>query len=253
MPVTTMGRFFGKRVLVTGAAAGIGRAVALAFADEGAELVLADRNADGLAELASRIGPQAQVVVYDAMLPGDGDRLVSEATTRPLHVLVNVAGVYHRSHFTDTTDADWDRVMRINLTSPFEICRAAIPALLESGGNIVNTSSASAVKGIAYAAPYAITKSGIALLTKSLAAEYGHRGLRVNAVAPGRTFTDLGKPVPPVQGLRPEIAMHPSKMKGMIDGAPPEMIAGAYLWLASDAAAYVSGELHLVDGAYTCG
>ncbi|GAB1477848.1 hypothetical protein MASR2M74_03900 [Paracoccaceae bacterium] len=177
--------------------------------------------------------------------------MVAEAGA--IDVLVNVAGIYHRAHFTDTTDADWDRVIAINLTSPFEICRAAIPGLLERGGDIVNTSSNSAVKGIAYAVPYGISKAGIDLLTKSLAVEYAHLGLRVNAVAPGRTMTALGKSVPRLEGLRPEIAFHPGKLRGMEEGVPPEMIAGAYLWLASDAAGYVTGQIHAVDGANTIG
>ena len=246
-------RFSGKRALVTGAANGIGQAVAEALAVEGAAVVLADRDEDRLAQVAASLGGQAEVLPYDAALPGDGERLVSKACRDPLDILINVAGIYHRSHFTEILDADWDRIIRINLTSPFEICRAAIPALLASGGNIVNTSSNSAAKGIAYAAPYAISKAGIDLLTKSLAVEYAHLGLRVNAVAPGRTFTGLGKGVARLEGLREEIAHHPGKLRGLEEGAPPEMIAGAYLWLASDAAAYVTGVIHLVDGANTLG
>ncbi len=242
-------RFNGKRVLVTGAAAGIGRAVAMAFAAEGAQLIAADRDDAGLRDLARTT--DARTLAYDALAPGEGQAMV--ATAGPIDVLVNVAGIYSRAHFDRTPDADWDRVLRVNLTSVFEICRAALPALARPGGVIVNTASTAGLKGIAYAAPYAASKAGVIALTRSLAAEYGHLGLRVNAVAPGRVLTGIGKDLAPLQDAIPALGLHRAKLAGLEDGAPPEALSGVYLWLASEAAAYVSGAVQVVDGAYMCG
>lgn len=242
-------RFNAKRVLVTGAAAGIGRAVAMAFAAEGAELIAADRDDAGLRALARTSG--AKALVYDAAVPGEGAAMVAAAG--PIDVLVNVAGIYARGHFDQTADADWDRVMRVNLTSVFEICRAALPALARPGGVIINTASTAGLRGIAYAAPYAASKAGVIALTRSLATEYGHLGLRVNAVAPGRVVTGIGRDLAPLPDANPAISLHRAKLAGFEDGAPPEALAGVYLWLASEAAAYVSGAVQVVDGAYMCG
>lgn len=248
-------RFAGKRVLVTGAAAGIGRAVAGRFAAEGAALVLADHDEEGLVRasvaLAAR-GARVESHVYDAMERGGAEALVAAMGGR-IDCLVNIAGIYHRAHFRDLRDEDWDRVLRVNLTSVAELCRAALPGLVESRGAIVNTASTAGLRGIAYAAPYAVSKAGIIALTKSLAAEFGHEGVRVNAVAPGRVVTEIGKHLAPLENARPELSAFPSKLAGLVEGAPPELLAGAYLWLASEDAAYVSGTIHEVDGGYLVG
>ncbi len=247
-----MGRFAGKRVLVTGAAAGIGRAVALAFAGEGARLVLADINAEGLADCAAEIGG-AETLTYDASCPGDSARMAGEVVAGGLDVLVNVGGVYHRAHFTDIALDDWARILQINLTSVYEICRAALPALIETKGVIVNTASTAGIRGIAYAAPYSAAKGGLITLTRSLASEFAHRGVRVNAVAPGRVATGIAKGLAPVEGAKDGLSLHPVKLAGFEDGAPPEMLAGVYLWLASPEAGFVTGEVHVADGGAQAG
>lgn len=242
-------RFAGKRVVVTGAAAGIGRAVAVAFASEGAEVMAADRDRAGLEALAAQYGMTA--LPYDAMVAGEGAAMIAKAGT--FDILVNVAGIYARNHFTQVPDAEWDRVIRINLTSVFEICRAAIGQMRLKGGAIINTTSTSALGGLAYAGPYAASKAGVIALTKSLAAEYGSAGLRVNAVAPGRVLTGIGAHLPPLEGGDLSLTRHLPKLAGMEEGAAPEDIAGAYLWLASSDARFVSGEVHVVDGGHAAG
>ncbi len=243
----SMGRFEGKRVLVTGAAAGIGRAVATAFAAEGARLVLADINEGGLAEVAAGI-EGAEILTYDAGKPGDSARMGAEAAKDGLDVVANVAGIYRRAHFTETTPEDWALILQINLTSIAEICRVTLPALIESKGCLVNTASTAGIGGIAYAAPYASAKGGVITLTKSLASEFAHRGVRVNAVAPGRVATGIARGLPPVEGAKDGLSIHPVKLEGFEMGAPPELLAGAYLWMASPEAGFVTGEVQLVDG-----
>lgn len=248
-----MGQFDGKAVLVTGAASGIGRAVAQAFAAQGARLVVADRNMDGLAVVAKELG--AIPLSHDAMQPGNGTQLVADTVERlgGLDVLVNVAGAYHRAHVADLAMIDWERMLRINLTAVFEVCQAALPALTQSKGVIVNTASTAGVSGIAYATAYAASKGGVIALTKSLAAELAHLGIRVNAVAPGRVITAISAGLVPIADTRPELSAHLAKLEGMELGAAPADVAGTYLWLASTDAPYVSGQVIVVDGAWSVG
>ncbi|WP_323006686.1 SDR family oxidoreductase [Pseudorhodobacter sp.] len=248
-----MGRFDGKAVLVTGAASGIGRAVAQAFAAQGARLALADLNPDGLKAVARDLG--AVALSHDAMIPGNGAQMVTDAVDNlgGLDALINVAGAYHRAHFADLAASDWDRMLRINLTGVFELCQAALPALTRSKGAIVNTTSTAGIGGIAYAAAYAASKGGVIALTKSLAAELAHLGIRVNAVAPGRVKTAISAGLTPLQGARPELSVHRAKLAGMEEGAAPEDLTGAYLWLAGKDAAYVSGQVIVADGAWSVG
>ncbi|MCC6303721.1 MAG: SDR family oxidoreductase [Rhodobacteraceae bacterium] len=248
-----MGTLEGKTALVTGAASGIGRAVAARFATEGARLLVADRNAEGLALVASGLG--ARAFAYDAAIPGDAARMAAAAvaTAGRLDILVNVAGAYHRAHFALLATADWERILRVNLTAVAETCQAALPALLAARGVIVNTASTAAVAGIAYAAPYAAAKAGVVALTRTLAAEFAHEGLRVNAVAPGRVRTAIAAGLAPLADAREGLARHPAKLAGFAEGAEPEAVAGVYAWLAGPDASYVTGQLVLADGGWSAG
>jgi NAD(P)-dependent dehydrogenase (short-subunit alcohol dehydrogenase family) len=253
-----MRRFDGKVVLVTGAASGIGRAVALRLAGEGAVALLADRDRDGLAATADAIRAadgEARVHPYDAALPGDDARMVADAVRDggQLDAVLNIAGIYRRAHFASIAAAEWDLILRVNLTSVFEICRAALPYLVAARGCVVNTASTAGVRGIAYAAPYAAAKAGVIALTASLAAEVAHLGVRANVVAPGRVRTALSAGLVPLEGTRPGLAVHPAKLRGMEDGAEPTEVAGVYAFLASADAAYVSGTVTVADGAHGAG
>jgi len=251
-------RFAGKVVLVTGAASGIGRAVALRLAGEGALALIADRNADGLVATAADIGAdggEARAHPFEAGVPGDGARLVADAVRDAgrLDALLNVAGIYRRAHFAKVEAAEWDLILRVNLTAVFETCQAALPHLIAARGAVVNTASTAGVRGIAYAAPYASAKAGVIALTKSLAAEVAHLGVRANVVAPGRVRTAIAAGLPALEGTRPELAVHPSKLRGMETGADPADVAGVYAFLASSDAAYVSGTVTVADGAHGAG
>jgi NAD(P)-dependent dehydrogenase (short-subunit alcohol dehydrogenase family) len=251
-------RFEGRVALVTGAAAGIGRATALRLGQEGALLILADRNlagAQGVAEQIKAAGGNAQALGYDALVPGESEAMVDRAIAvhGRLNAVLNIAGVYHRSHFVDITGADWTRILTVNLTSVFQIVQRALPALIETRGNVVNTASVAGVEGIAYAAPYAAAKAGVINLTKSLAAEFAHTGVRFNVVCPGRVRTDIGVGLTVLENVRPELATHPARLLGREDGGTAEDMAGTYAYLASDDAIYVSGSVAVVDGAKMAG
>lgn len=251
-------RFGGKAVLVTGAASGIGRAVALALAAEGGMMLLADRNLEGAAATADAIaqrGGTAGAIAYDAMLEGSPATMVDAAVAvhGRLDALVNIAGVYQRAHFEDLAATDWNRVIRINLTSLFEIARQALPALIESRGNIVNTASIAALDGLAYAAPYAAAKAGVISLSKSLAAEFAHRGVRCNVICPGRVRTEIGAGLAPVENGRPELLSRPPRLLGLEAGASADDLAATYAFLASDDARFISGAVLVVDGAVRAG
>lgn len=248
-----MGSLEGKVALVTGAAAGIGRAVAERLAAEGAALLLADRDAVGLGAVAGRLA--ARAFVFDAAIPGDSARMVAAAVAGAgrLDILANVAGVYARAHFAALAWEEWQRILQINLTAVAEACQAALPALLAGRGAIVNTASTAAVAGIAYAAPYAAAKAGVVALTRTLAAEFAHEGLRVNAVAPGRVRTAIAAGLAPLAGARPGLALHPPKLAGFEGGAEPAAVAGLYAWLAGPDAAYVTGQVILADGGWSAG
>jgi meso-butanediol dehydrogenase/(S,S)-butanediol dehydrogenase/diacetyl reductase len=247
-------RFVGKVALVTGAASGIGRATALRVASEGARIVAADRDRAGLDALLAEL-PGARVLVYDA---ADGE--ASAAMTREaaaafgrLDGLVCNAGIYRRAHFADIAPADWHALLSVNLTSVFRIIQAALPALRESRGAVVATSSTSAEHGIAYAAPYSVAKAGITALMKSLAIEFASAGIRFNAVAPGRVKTAIGAGLKPLEGADERLATRANKLAGRMEGGEPEDIAGVIAFLLSDDSAYVTGALLTADGAQHLG
>lgn len=252
-------RFDDKVVLVTGAATGIGRAIALRLAAEGATLVLADRNLDGAKDVCSRatdqFGSRADAIAYDAADATSARRMVDAALALHgrLDCLINNAAIYRRDHFANQTGTEWSLVFAINLESVFHIVHQALPALIASRGNVVSTASTAGLDGIAYAAAYAASKAGIIAMTKSLATEYAPKGVRFNAVCPGRVRTEIGTGLVPIDGQDPAISVRPSKLLGKTETGEPEDIAGAFAYLASDDAAYVSGAVLVVDGAQTVG
>ncbi len=236
----TSQRLAGKAILVTGAASGIGRATALRMAAEGAVLVLADRDVGGVETVAAQIGNAATAIAFDAGDPASCRRLVDQAVARlgRLDVLANIAGVLVRGPFEDCTPEDWDRVIQVNLTSYFHTCQQALPHLVATRGNIVNMASSAAVRGVALAVAYSASKHGVVGLTKSLAAEFKTRHVRVNAICPGPIDT-------------PMIQAHKPPPGSAIAFGVPEDIAAAVVYLASDDARFVNGAILSVDGGQT--
>ena len=242
-------RFEGRSVLVTGAASGIGRATAIRLAEEGASLVLADLDRSGLEQTASDCAGPGSVHVQPTDVADEAavvtlvERSVEELGG--LDVLCNVAGILAFEDFRRTTLESFERIVAVNLTGTFLVCREALPHLLERGGNIVNVASTAALAGHPWTAPYSASKGGVLAMSLTLAVEFGKLGLRCNVVAPGSIET-------PIQGAfrLPEGAdakllhriMALDRMRG------PETVAGAIAFLASEDAAHVNGEVLKVDG-----
>ncbi|HEY5618012.1 MAG TPA: glucose 1-dehydrogenase [Vicinamibacterales bacterium] len=264
-------RFQNKAVLVTGAGDGIGRATALAFAREGANVVLADISAPrGEAALAAirETGVDARFVETDVSRPDQVVNLVEHTLGAfgRLDCAFNNAGISgERARTADRTLEEWDRVIAVNLTGTWLCMKHEIPIMLRQGGGaIVNTASVAGILGIRRFSAYSASKHAIVGLTKSAALEYGRFGLRINTVCPGLIDTDFirqatarDKPgVWPTRSLiasaRHRIAKKvlASKQPGKRMGLPGE-VAAAVLWLCSDAASFVNGHALVVDGGFS--
>ena len=250
-----LGRLHGKSAVVTGAAFGIGRATAEAFAREGARLIATDLQAEPLAALADELrqgGAEVETVVGDVSVEDDARRMIAAAADRfgRLDVLVANAGVIPLGDAMEMTAADWDNVMAIDGRGMFLTCKFAIEAMLPTGGgSIVCLSSISGLAGQKRQAAYGPAKFVATGLTKHLAVEWADRGIRVNAVAPGTIRTERVMQFPDEPGGSEDLAaieqMHPM---GRI-GEPAE-VASAIVFLASDDASFITGAVLPVDGGF---
>ncbi|MFJ8471330.1 SDR family NAD(P)-dependent oxidoreductase [Kitasatospora sp. NPDC094011] len=252
--VNPAGRLAGRSCVVTGAASGIGRAVAERFVREGASVVATDLDAEGLDRLAGRFPGAVGTVVGDVARDEDARRMVEAAVERHgrLDVLVANAGVIPLMDITEATAEDWDRVMAVDGRGMFLTCKYAIEAMTAQqrpGGSIVCLSSISGEAGQRGQAVYGPAKFVASGLTKHLAVEWADRGIRVNAVAPGTIGTER------VARLRdepggPEYLAAIEKMHPMGRLGDPAEVAAAVLFLASDEASFITGAVLPVDGGY---
>lgn len=191
------GRLHGRVSLITGAASGIGRAIATAHAEEGAKVILADRQENLVNEVATTLRARdlaTQAVHLDVTDPASVTASVAEATGHfgPPTILVNAAGVSGRGNAMDTGIEEWNRVMAVNITGVWLMCREALPGMVAAGeGSIVNIASVAAIVSPPNAVAYAVSKGGVAMLTKSIALDFARRGVRANAICPGTVPTPL--------------------------------------------------------------
>ena len=241
--------------LVTGAGSGIGRAMSVAFAKAGARVVAADINRAGAEETAAAIGDGAVAVPVDIADEASVEALVGRAIEDfgRIDVLCNNAGVIDTMALpADTSIAEWDRVLRVNLTGTFLVTHAVLPHMLgQGGGVIVNTASEAGIRGGAAGAAYTASKHGVVGLTRNVAWAYANDGIRCNAIVPGATVTGIAGQVESFneQGqdrLRPIIMLQERV-------ALPEQMADAALFLASDAASFINGAIVPVDGGWSAG
>lgn len=257
--MSSAARFVDKVAIITGAATGIGRATLARLASEGATLLAVDVNADALAESVDQArGAAGQAErVASAVASVTDEAAIRQAFAAfvqrqgKLDVLINVAGVLRAVHSVEETLEDFVRILQINLVGTFLCCREALPYLLESKGNIVNTASTSAYFGHPYMAAYAASKGGVAALTHTLGWEYIKRGVRVNAVAPGGIATPMtdamgagGFP----EGADMSLFAHLSRPDGIYGS--PENVASIIAMIASEDGAYMNAEVVRVDGGY---
>jgi NAD(P)-dependent dehydrogenase (short-subunit alcohol dehydrogenase family) len=246
--VPVAGVLAGRVCVVTGAAAGIGRAVARLFARAGATLVLADRDAERLAQVGQEVAA-AECVVADVTHADAPARILAPALARGgPDVVVNNAGITTVRPLLDTTDEDWDAAIAVCVTSAFRLSREAVRAMVARGrgGAIVNMASVNGMMGQPCVSAYAAAKGGVHALTRQLAVECGRHGIRVNALSPGLIVTDANAPNLWPEDLRLTIEAYPIGRVGK-----PEDVAHAALFLASDAAAFITGHDLVVDGGLT--
>lgn len=245
-----MARLEGKTAFVTAAAAGIGRASILAFAAEGARVIAADIDQDGLARLEAD-ADGIETLVLDVT---DQAAIQSAAAAYPAtDVLMNVAGWVANGSILECTRDDWDRSLAINVTSMYETCRAFLPAMLDRGaGSIVNISSVvSSEKGAPNRFAYGASKAGVIGLTKSIAADFVGRGIRCNAICPGTVDSpslhdrlaatgDFDKAMTAFKARQP---------MGRL--GTPEEVASLAVYLASDESGFTTGSVNMIDGGWS--
>lgn len=238
--------FGGRVALVTGAAGGIGSAIASAFAEQGGRVVLLDAD-PRVHDTADSLGQVA--VCGDIRESAVLDRAVGAARELPggFDTLVNAAGVQVRTAASDIDDAAWQRLLDINLTAAFRLCRAAAKDLAANSGSIVNISSLSADRAVAGIVPYGATKAALSQLTRGLAVELGPTGVRVNAVAPGYIDTPMTAEVLGQDDFRTRV-LGRIPLGRLADGAD---VADVVIFLVSRAARYVTGAVLPVDGGYS--
>jgi 2-dehydro-3-deoxy-L-fuconate 4-dehydrogenase len=246
------GRLAGKTAFLTAAAQGIGRATALAFAAEGAQVIATDVNEQKLAEIA---GPAIRTRKLDALHAAD--IAMAAADAGPVDVLFNCAGFVHQGTILDATEQEWDVAFDLNARAMFRTIRAFLPGMLERGGGaIVNIASvASSIKGVPNRCIYGASKAAVIGLTKAVAADFIARGIRCNAICPGTIETpSLGERIAAnaaqagsVDAARDAfVARQPMGRLGRA-----EEIAALAVYLASDEAAFMTGQAVVIDGGFT--
>ena len=244
------GRLAGKIALVTAAGQGIGRATAVAFADEGATVLATDVNQTALKTLSDE-RPDIRVRRLDVRESQDVDKVAAEL--EGLEVLFNCAGFVHQGSILDCAEQDWDFSFDLNVKSMYRTCRAFLPNMLRARkGNIINMSSvASSIRGVPNRFAYGSTKAAVIGLTKAIAADFVRQGIRCNAICPGTVHSPSLEQRVAAQGDAEKayadfVARQPMGRLGRT-----EEVAALAVYLASDESAFTTGQIHLIDGGWT--
>lgn len=254
------GRLAGKVAIVTGAAMGLGEAIARRFAEEGAAVACVDVKPEPNEAVARAIeagGGVAVALAGDVGLAADATRLAEDVIRRfgRIDLLVNNAGILpSRETVLDTTERDWDETMRVNVKGVFLMSKAVLPAMVRQGsGALVNLSSITGVVGLPVRPAYSASKGAVAILTRQMAVDFGRHGIRVNALCPSFVITSINRAL--FDRMRAEgapwerlLEQHPLRCLG-----EPRDVANAALFLASDEARWITGVTLPVDGGYTAG
>jgi len=242
------GRLAGKSAFITAAAQGMGRAAALAFAREGAQVWATDINAQALQALKE---DRIQTRVLDVTDPAAIEKIAREAGD--IDVLFNCAGIVHHGSILDATSGDWDQAFAVNVKSMFLVARAFLPGMLRKGrGSIINMASvASSIRGLPNRCVYGASKAAVIGLTKSIAADYVRQGIRCNAICPGTVDTPslqgrINAFADPVQARKDFVARQPMGRLGTV-----EDITGILVFLASDESLFATGNAYSIDGGMT--
>ncbi len=244
----------GRRALVTGGAKGLGRVMSEALAEAGADVAIASRTLSdcqqAATEIAAATGRRTAAFQADMTVAADIERMKAEIESGfgAVDILVNNAGINIRGAIQDLSESDWDAVMAANVKGPFLCSRAFGPGMAERGwGRVINLGSIMSVISLPGRSPYASSKAAIIGLTKTLALEWATRGVTVNAIAPGPFATEMNR----------QLLNDPAKYQDFVSRIPAgrwgelHEIAGAVVFLASDAAGYVTGSTLFVDGGWT--
>jgi meso-butanediol dehydrogenase/(S,S)-butanediol dehydrogenase/diacetyl reductase len=254
-PHTPLRRFENKVAIVTGAASGMGRATAIRLAQEGAQVFGIDVNEAGLAELASTIEETSAKIETAVVDVTDRDQCFGAVATvvsdhGRLDVVANVAGIVRFANAHEQSGDEWNMILAVNLSGPFFLSQAALPHLVETGGNIVNVASNAGLMGQAYTTAYCASKHGLIGMSKSLAMEYMKKNVRINVVAPGGTDTPMNHGIEFPDGADMKLVQPYVGMKGFADS---EDIASAIAYVASDEAKSIHGAVLSVDNGVMAG
>ena len=252
-------QFTDKTAVITGAGLGIGRAIALAFAAQGARVVVVDVQTEAAADTVQQItaaGGQALAVLADVSQDADAARIADAAVSAfgGIHVLVNNAGVQTYGTVVETDEATWDRTLNINLKGVYLVSKYCIPHIISGGGGaVVNIASIQGMASQPRVAAYAASKGGVIAMTRTMAIDHARDHVRVNCICPGGVDTPMmhwaiGLSTPPEQINQVIAAAGESYPMGRI--GQPEEIASAAVFLASDAASFITGTSLVVDGGY---